>query len=188
MQYSVLTVAVALSFLLMVFAASYPSQKTVDFTQIKYHNLTKSARKQVDCLAENIYFEAAHEPYNGKVGVAMVTLNRVHSGSYPDTICDVVHQKTRFNDLTVCQFSWLCDARILAKRLTVKNTELYYSIRDLAVQIYLEHERMEDVTRGALFYHAVYVQPGWRMPVTVKIGQHIFYRPHRPQQPQGERV
>ena len=69
-----------------------------------YNNLTADAKKQVTCLAENIYFEAAHEPLDGKKAVAFVTFNRVQSG-YADNICDVVQQKTG----QTCQFSWYCD-------------------------------------------------------------------------------
>ena len=32
--------------------------------------------KQLDCLTRNIYWEAASEPFEGKVAVAQVTLNR----------------------------------------------------------------------------------------------------------------
>ena len=36
--------------------------------------------KQLDCLTRNIYWEAATEPFEGKVAVAQVTINRVESG------------------------------------------------------------------------------------------------------------
>ena len=34
---------------------------------IEYQSLSKSTQKQVDCLAQNIYHEAAYEPQEGKV-------------------------------------------------------------------------------------------------------------------------
>jgi len=59
------------------------------------------------CLAEAIYFEARGEPEEGQVAVAQVILNRVRSGLYPGTVCDVVYQnKERHNR---CQFSFACD-------------------------------------------------------------------------------
>ena len=33
--------------------------------------------KQLDCLTRNIYWESASEPFEGKVAVAQVTINRV---------------------------------------------------------------------------------------------------------------
>ena len=44
-----------------------------------YHSLPTGVQKQVTCLAENIYFEAAHETEEGKKAVAFVTLNRVRT-------------------------------------------------------------------------------------------------------------
>ena len=53
------------------------------------------------CLACNLYFEARGEEKTGIVAVAMVTLNRVNSFEYPNSICKVVWQKW--------QFSWTRD-------------------------------------------------------------------------------
>ena len=48
---------------------------------------------QLDCLARNIYHEAGYEPFEGKVAVAQVTINRAESGEFPSDICRVVYQK-----------------------------------------------------------------------------------------------
>ena len=141
-----------------------------------YYSLTKDVQKQVTCLAENIYFEAAHEPYAGKKAVAFVTINRVQSGNYANNICDVVFQKTG----GVCQFSWYCEDKpyriSTEKRLTSTPNSLYNDIRELAVSVYINYERMIDPSNGALFYHADYVNPGWKnMRTTAVVGRHIFY-------------
>ena len=52
--------------------------------------------RELDCLTRNIYWEAASEPFEGKVGVAQVTLNRVESGQFANSVCGVVHQKNVF--------------------------------------------------------------------------------------------
>lgn len=137
-----------------------------------YYSLSKDVQKQVTCLAENIYFEAAHEPLDGQKAVAFVTINRVQSGNYAKDICGVVFQKTG----RVCQFSWYCEGKTLAKRLTVRDTALYNEIRELAVHMIVNFERMEDVTQGATYYHADYVNPGWKLQKSDKIGRHIFYK------------
>lgn len=41
--------------------------------------------------------EAEGEPYEGKVAVANVVLNRLRSANYPDTIKEVIYQKSQFS-------------------------------------------------------------------------------------------
>ena len=138
---------------------------------IKYQSLSKSTQQQVDCLAQNIYHEAAYEPQEGKVAVAMVTLNRLASGNYAGDICGVVKQKTN----GTCQFSWYC----AVTGLTIRDYSLYNDIRNLAVNVVMNYDNMKDVTGGATYYHADYVNPGWRLPKTTKIGRHIFYKSNK---------
>jgi N-acetylmuramoyl-L-alanine amidase len=149
-----------------------------------YDRLTPEAQKQVQCLAKNIYFEARNEPEQGMVAVAFVTLNRVKSGDFPNTICDVVEQKTRVERIgdkrVVCQFSWYCEKvphyLYVNQVLTNRNDMKYNQIRDLALHVYANHDRMIDPTNGSLFYHADYVSPNWRnLEKVTKIGAHIFY-------------
>ena len=83
-----------------------------------YEKLTAPTQKQITCLAENIYFEAGHEPIEGKIAVAHVTFNRVLAGNYADSICDVVYQKTK----STCQFSWYCDTKFTSKMHTITVT------------------------------------------------------------------
>ena len=157
-------------------AHSYIETMRHDFpTKITYRNLTEPSKKQIDCLAENIYFESAFEPKSGQVAVALVTLNRLHSGNYASDICGVVYQKVR----GTCQFSWVCDKTIADKRLTVRDTKVYNDVRNLALSIVLNYSRIPDPTNGATFYHADYVNPRWKLPQTIKIGTHIFYRNDR---------
>jgi len=67
------------------------------------------------CLAQNIYFEAGNQSLDGMAAVADVTLNRVKSSRYPDTICEVVKQGLKHSNgamkRNMCQFSWYCDGK-----------------------------------------------------------------------------
>jgi hypothetical protein len=65
--------------------------------------------KQLECLTRNIYYEAASEPFEGKVAVAQVTLNRVESGNFANTVCGVVYEKNVVYQKVICQFSWFCE-------------------------------------------------------------------------------
>ena len=156
--------------LLAVFVApeitsSFASERPL---QVRYEDLNRTARQQVDCLAQNMYFESGWEPEAGQIAVAMVTINRQESGNYPSTICGVVKQKIA----STCQFSWVCEY----KTINNINRDVYLRVRALAVHVYANRDHIKDPSRGALFYHADYVNPGWRnMVYLTKIGRHKFY-------------
>jgi spore germination cell wall hydrolase CwlJ-like protein len=142
--------------------------KTKDYNA-KYITMAER-EKQLACLAKNIYFEAGYEPFEGKVAVAQVTINRVNSGKFPDDICDVVFQKTKFTDRVVCQFSWYCERGPVVP----KKSPAYIESQEVAKKVLLENFRLPSL-HGALYYHADYVNPNWKLPRITKIGQHIFY-------------
>lgn len=133
---------------------------------VNYNQLTKESKKQVDCLAQNIYYEAGYESREGKEAVALVTLNRTQDPRFPKDICGVVKQKTT----SVCQFSWFC------QNVFVRNKDAYEEARDIAVYVYANYENLKDITEGALYYHADYVNPRWKLEKTTVIGRHIFYK------------
>lgn len=127
--------------------------------------------RQLDCLARNIYYEAGTEPFEGKVAVAQVTLNRANSDKYPDDICKVVFQKNVFYDKVICQFSWYCEKGNLPVKV---NNEAYKESIIVARKVLLEDFRLPSL-HNAMYYHADYVQPNWNLPKITKIGRHIFY-------------
>lgn len=129
--------------------------------------------RQLECLALNIYREAGYEPFEGKVGVAQVTLNRVASPDFPNDICQVVYQKNVVYQKVICQFSWYCDH---VHRNRPVNPRAYEESMEVAKKVMMEGFRLPGLT-DALFYHADYVSPGWRnKEKIVKIGAHIFYK------------
>jgi spore germination cell wall hydrolase CwlJ-like protein len=135
---------------------------------VTYKDLSPQAKKQVECLAQNIYYEAGWEPEEGQVAVAMVTMNRVEDGRFGNSICGVVKQKVQ----NTCQFTWFCEH----KTLTNINHNVYNDVKNLAAYVYANYEKMDDPSKGALFYHADYVNPGWKnMRYLAKIGHHKFY-------------
>jgi spore germination cell wall hydrolase CwlJ-like protein len=133
---------------------------------VSYNQLTKETQKQIDCLAQNIYYEAGFEPEAGKVAVALVTLNRMQDPRFPKDICGVVKQRTT----SVCQFSWFCN------KVSIKNKEVYEDAKEVAIYVYANYENLKDITKGALYYHADYVNPRWKLEKTTVIGRHIFYK------------
>lgn len=140
---------------------SEPSQITAAFRE-----------KQLGCLAKNIYHEAGSEPFEGKVAVAQVTMNRVNSGQFPDDVCKTIYQKNVVYDKVICQFSWTCD-RVTGPPPVHKAN--YAESMEVAKKVLLEEFRLP-VLKEAMYYHADYVNPGWRREKVAKIGHHIFYK------------
>jgi spore germination cell wall hydrolase CwlJ-like protein len=154
-------------FLASLIIANTPALTSERIIDVQYSQLTPAAKKQVDCLAENIYYEAGHEPEDGKKAVAFVTLNRTQDPRYPKDICSVVKQKVN----STCQFTWYCEGKT-----AIRNYYAYEEAKRVAVFMYANYERLRDITSGALFYHADYVNPRWKLEKTVVIGRHIFYK------------
>lgn len=131
------------------------------------------ARSQdLTCLAKNVYYEARGEPIDGQYAVAEVTLNRVASKHYPNTVCDVVYQE-RFDVIrrrNVSAFSWT--------ELDVTppvNQELWERAWKVAEEVY--DKKAKPRVKGALFYHSRHVRPRWarrKRPIAT-IGNHVFY-------------
>ncbi|WP_238996586.1 cell wall hydrolase [Paenibacillus pinistramenti] len=61
---------------------------------VKTYTVTK---EDLLLLEKIVMAEAEGEPYEGKVAVANVVLNRLRSANYPDTIHDVVYEKHQFS-------------------------------------------------------------------------------------------
>jgi spore germination cell wall hydrolase CwlJ-like protein len=153
--------------------------KVVDYKLNSYENLAtvdvislKDRERQLDCLTKNIYYEAASEPFEGKVAVAQVTLNRAESGKFPADICKVVYQKNVFYDKVICQFSWFCETKSLTKPIYAKH---YKESEAVAKKVLLEGFRLDGI-KDSLYYHAEYVNPRWGKERTMQIGRHIFYK------------
>jgi N-acetylmuramoyl-L-alanine amidase len=146
-----------------------------DRAQILAREVKRTQRRESDlqCLAENVYFESRGEPINGQYAVAEVTLNRTRAPNFPHTICGVVHEmrwdtgRKRY----VADFSWTelgamsPDDDPAWKRAMVVATATYDETRD-------------PIVPDALFYHSTSVRPGWAKTHTAitTIGNHVFYK------------
>ena len=127
--------------------------------------------RQLKCLTQNIYWEAASEPFEGKVAVAQVTMNRVASGRFANDICGVVYQKNVIYDKVICQFSWYCEATHRQKPVY---PALWRASEEVAKKVLLEGFRLPSM-KNALYFHADYVKPQWNKPKIDQIGRHVFY-------------
>ena len=128
--------------------------------------------QELTCLALNVYHEARGEPMVGQYAVAEVSINRVASRRYPNTICEVVYEKRwdRIRRRYVGAFSWTeLDS---TPELRTKEWKRAWKV---AEAVYDKRKRPK--LKGALFYHAKSIRPSWargKHPVA-RIGMHIFY-------------
>ncbi len=118
------------------------------------------------CLALNIYHEGRSESLKGRVAIGLVTLNRVQSKAYPNTICKVVKQRS--------QFSWYWDG----KHDTPLETAAFNEALLIAAALISDDSNIYDFTQGSLWYHADYIKPSWakNLQKVVQIDTHIFYK------------
>jgi spore germination cell wall hydrolase CwlJ-like protein len=133
---------------------------------------TADRTRQLDCLTRNIYWEAASEPFEGKVAVAQVTMNRVASGQFGEGVCGVVYQQNNYLGKIVCQFSWVCET---THKIRPIYPALYRESEEVAKKVLLENFRLSTM-RDALYFHGDYVNPNWGKKKISQIGRHIFYK------------
>lgn len=139
---------------------------------------------QRHCLAQNIFFESRNQSTLGQVAVAWVTLNRMESEQFPDTICGVVRQGRKDADGNMirnqCQFSWYCDGksdRIPSNAIAQRAWEDAQLVADVVLLDWARWGQKESPVEDAIFYHADYVSPHWAddFNLVATIDTHIFY-------------
>lgn len=119
--------------------------------------------RDLDCLASAIYFEARGEPLIGQLAVGSVIVNRASSGRFPTSYCGVVFQRA--------QFSFVRGGRmpsINRQSAAWKHAKAVATIADEGL--------WASPARDALFFHATYVRPGWKLQRVAQVNTHVFYR------------
>lgn len=157
----------------LIFASVAGVVVTVFGVLLHATHAAKVDQQNLACLAFNVYYEARGEPRAGQYAVAEVTMNRVASPRYPDTVCGVVYQKNwdRIRKRNVSAFSWT-----EFKTLPEPRGSQWASARGVAGEVY--YRRMEPKLADVLHYHANYIRPSWSREKTrvARIGNHVFYR------------
>ena len=132
------------------------------------------------CLALNIYHEARNEPIDGQLMVAEVTINRVNSKRFPNSICAVVKQdkgKGKYD----CQFSWYCDG----KTDKPKEKSAWIIAQLIANEVIELPKGVTPFNTRATHYHVCKMSingkckksPYWASKINIigQIGSHRFY-------------
>lgn len=114
-------------------------------------------RYSVYVLAQVIEGEAADEPYEGKVAVGAVILNRTQSPDFPQTIPGVINQTDAFE--------------------SVSNGQYQRPLSQESLNAAVEALNGKDPSGGALYFWNPAKSTSswvWSRPVITKIGQHVF--------------
>ena len=72
-------------------------ERTIAGTDFTYNPTMEISDDDLWILACIIDWESGWEPYEGKLAVANIVLNRVRSSHYPNTVSDVVYAKNQFS-------------------------------------------------------------------------------------------
>ncbi|VYU17627.1 cell wall hydrolase [Clostridium tertium] len=133
-----------------------------DVVEVFNHNdsLVYLTEEDLKLMAEIVYAESKGEPYEGKVAVASVILNRVLSPGFPNTIQEVILQPNAFS----------C---VVNGEINVTPTEECYSAVYDAI-------KGNDPTNEALFFYNPSIATcSWMQDVqktnSKTIGQHLFF-------------
>ena len=124
----------------------------------------EAGSRELECLATGIYFESKGEPLAGQLAVGKVIANRSQSGGrFPSSYCGVLFQRG--------QFSFVHGGHLPS----VSHSSGPWQTA-VAVAKIVDQGLQTSVAGSALFFHARYVAPGWRMKRVASIGNHVFYR------------
>lgn len=119
--------------------------------------------RDMECLAVAVYYESKGEPLEGQLAVAQTVLNRAQSGRFPATACGVVLQPR--------QFSFVRRGALPTPPRSSRQWQTAVAIAHIATEG-LWSAAVDD----ALYFHARYVNPGWRLERIAVLGNHVFYR------------
>jgi len=138
-------------------------------TPFQLGNALESSR-ELECLADAVYYEARGETPSGQAAVNQVVMNRVRHPAFPKSICGVVFQGAV--NRTGCQFSFACDGSMRRAR----DVGAWARARKIASRTLAG--AMPSEVGSATHFHTINVSPGWgpRLLRVAQVGMHIFYR------------
>ncbi|MEH6757119.1 MAG: cell wall hydrolase [Parasphingorhabdus sp.] len=130
---------------------------------VSQQSVDGSLSEEMQCLAGTVYFESKGERLAGQLAVARVVLARAASSRFPDSVCGVVYQRK--------QFSFIRGGKMPRINKTNHHWQNAVAISKIAM-----NDAWKSPVEGALFFHARYVSPGWRLQRMATIDNHVFYQ------------
>lgn len=137
-----------------------PKEKVV---QVFNHNdnLIYLTKDDLDLMAKIVYAESKGEPYEGKVAVASVILNRVLTPGFPNSVKEVIFQPNAFSCVNNGEINVL------------PTEECYNAVYDAI-------EGNDPTNEALFFYNPAIATCAWMQDVEKSdsklIGQHLFFK------------
>jgi len=152
-------------------AAGYDSElealnKRFVVTDPEIANADASSKRQMTCIALNVYFESRGTIERQQEGVAWVVKNRSKSNKFAGSnMCDVVFQRMG----GFPQFAWIAHPSKGYESGSWKQAQ--------AIAKGVFYDRIPDPTHGALSFHEVNLPAKFRKYDRggLRIGSHVFY-------------
>ncbi len=128
---------------------------TAKVGKFTYHEISQLARNSSDLqiMAAIIECEAGNQPYIGQLAVGSVVMNRVRSDKFPNTIIEVIHQKSQFTPVRSGRF-----AMVLARGASATCTQA-----------------AQEVLNGRNVIDALFFRTNNNLIDGTIIGDHVFY-------------
>lgn len=137
--------------------ASSTSVNVVQPAKVEETNKSRFSAGEIDLLSRLVTAEALGEPFEGKVAVAAVVLNRIESSQFPDSISGIVYQAGQFSP--------------------VSNGSINKPYSEESKRAVLEAINGRDPSQGALFFYNPRTSSStWILsrPVVTVIANHNF--------------
>lgn len=151
-------------------------QRSIDVRTMipEFINSTTEERRQLLCLAVNIYHEASVTDEQDGWAVGFVTINRLQDGRWGDTICQVIGARS--------QFGWVRGSLTtkVGTEFASPDFQRWERAQRIAYLI-LNDTDLPDVTDGRMFFwNRRTDNPPWKRAAydLMRIGVHVYARVH----------
>jgi N-acetylmuramoyl-L-alanine amidase len=115
------------------------TKRVITVEELAPEYIIEVSENDIENLMRIVEAEAGGEDINGKILVADVVINRVKSSKFPDTVTEVIYQKTK----NITQFSPVSNGRIDSVTISSDTKEAVYSALC-----------GNDISKGALYFMA----------------------------------
>lgn len=131
-------------------------------------SLNDNEKKDLECIAWNLYFEARGGVKAEQIAVAWVPINRGQYSHWSKDICETIFQYDYANGRKAFQFVWA--GFNLSKSYRIE-PEVWQKVQFISYNVYKGNE--SDPSNGATYFNHYSV--GSRRG-GVRLGSHVFYR------------
>lgn len=133
------------------------AKKAIEQAETENKPVFQPTPEEKTLMARAVYSEARSEPFEGKVAIAAVIINRLHDPKFPDDVAGVIFQPDAFTSVYDGQF-WL-----------EPDQEAYQAVEEALDG--------EDPSKGALYYYNPQKSSSawiFSRPTVIQIGRHVF--------------